>query len=387
GRGDDASLVVLVAGEDQLDQYLMDNPGDFFEKPPERAVVDPENGAILPDHVRSAARENWLSPGDEQYFGGQFPDLVGALEAAGDLQRRETDGGVRWTYDGGGSPQHEMSLRTTSDREIDLFDRRRDERVGSLPFEDALRDVHPGAVYHHAGRTYEVTDIDLQRDRAELDPARVDYYTRVLHDKTVTVERDLDERAVPNADATARFADLSVRKRITAFERRDAKTGEVLGREPLDLPETTLRTRGLYFTVPAAVERRVRERARAGDRGPASVFGGAIHAAEHALIALFPLHVLCDRRDVGGLSTPHHRHTDASTVFVYDGHPGGVGLAREGFDRLVELAGQARDLIDDCDCEDGCPACVQSPHCGNGNDPLDKGGAVAVLEDVLLGEG
>jgi DEAD/DEAH box helicase domain-containing protein len=377
GRGSDRSLVVVVAGEDQLDQHLMTSPGDFFEADPERAVADPRNEAVLPGHVRSAARENWLAPDDERFFGERYPGVVTDLTDAGELARRETGEGVRWTFDGDGSPQHDQSLRSASEREVTLFDRASGDRVGALSFGDALRDAHPGAVYHHQGTTYEVTDLDLRRDRAELARTRADFYTRVLHDKTITVEADLAERDLPRADVTLRFAAVTMRKQITGFERRDRETGETLSRQPLDLPETSLSTRGLYFTVADPVERAVRDRADAA-------FDGGIHAAEHALISLFPTEVLCDRRDVGGLSTPHHPHTDTATVFVYDGHPGGVGLAREGYGRLAALAERASDLVDACDCTGGCPACVQSPHCGNANAPLDPAGAVAVL-DMLRG--
>jgi len=377
GRGDDPSLVALVAGEDQLDQYLMRNPGALFDGDPEDAAVDPGNDELLPDHVRAAARENWLSADDDRHFGERFPEVVADLDGAGDLERRETAEGVRWTYAGGGSPHHEMGLRTLTDREVRLVDDRRDAVVATLPFEDALRDAHTGAVYHHQGTTYEVADLDLRRDVAVLQPARADYYTRVRHEKAITVETDREERELPGApSATLRFADVTMRKRITGFERRERDSGELLAREPLELPETTLRTEALYWTVPADLE---------GDLRSVGDFEGGIHAAEHAVISLFPLHLLCDRRDVGGLSTPHHPHTDESTVFVYDGHPGGVGLARGGFEAVGTLLAEARELVDGCDCHSGCPACVQSPHCGNANEPLDPTVAVALLEALTSG--
>ncbi|WP_440006471.1 DEAD/DEAH box helicase [Halomicrococcus sp. SG-WS-1] len=376
GRGDDASLVALVAGEDQLDQYLMSNPDEFFEGDPERAVVNPANDELLPDHVTSAARETWLSPDDEEHFGESFPDLVADLESEGDLERRQTDAGVRWTYDGGGSPQHEMSLRTIDDREVDVLDRSTGDVIASLPFGDALTDVHPGAIYHHQGQSYEVVDLDLERDVAELSPTWADYYTRVLHDKEITVETDLAEKTLSTRDdCVVRFADVTMRKTITGFERRDASRGETLGRESLSLPELPLRTKALYFTVPDSLDREL----RAMDGS----FNGAIHAAEHGMISLFPLELLCDRRDIGGLSTPLHPHTGASTVFIYDGYPGGVGLTREGYETVEELMDNTAEMIRNCHCDAGCPACVQSPHCGNANDPLDKDLAAHLLERLV----
>ncbi|MFB6310157.1 MAG: DEAD/DEAH box helicase [Salinirussus sp.] len=373
GRGTDPSLVVVVAGEDQLDQYVARHPDVLFQEPPEDAVTNPENDTILPPHVCSAARENWLRPEDDRHFGTSFPDVVADLEAAGTLARRGTDDGVRWTYAGDGSPQHDMSLRTVSDRDV-LLRTRDGERVGSLPFGDALRDAHPGAIYHHQGRTYEVTDLDLQHDVAELDRTWADYFTRVRHDKEITVENDLQETvSASREDVTVRLAEVTMRKQITGYERRDSRSGELLGERSLELPETSLETTAVYYVLPTDLATRLDA---TGD------FAGGIHAAEHAMIAMFPFSFLCDRRDVGGLSTPLHPHTDRSTVFIYDGYPGGVGLARSGYETFDELARTTYEMVHSCDCVNGCPACVQSPHCGNGNDPLDKTVAVDLLGEL-----
>ncbi len=365
GRGTDPSLVVLVAGEDQLDQYMMRNPESFFDGDPEQAVANPENNQLLPAHVTAAATESWLTPEDRERFGESFPATVGELESTGTLSRRSTDAGIRWLYDGGGSPQHEMSLRTISDREITLKDRQREEVIGRLPFEDALRDAHPGAIYHHQGRTYEVVQLDLDYDVAELGPSRADYYTQTLHEKDITVEKDHSERQLAtNDDIRVRFADVTMRKQITGFERRDSRSGELIGQKSLSLPETTLDTSALYYTVPDSL----RAELLAADGS----FPGSIHAVEHAMISLFPLQLVCDRRDIGGLSTPLHPHTDQSTIFIYDGYPGGVGLSKTGYERIDALVTETHELLSACPCEAGCPACIQSPHCGNANEPLDK---------------
>ncbi|MEF8859105.1 MAG: DEAD/DEAH box helicase [Halolamina sp.] len=384
GRGTDSALIVVVAGEDQLDQYLMRNPEEFFTGEPEEAISNPENEELMPDHVASAAAENWLSRDDDRHFGEPFPDVVGELAEAGLLERRETAKGVRWTHDGDESPQHAMSLRTIDDREINLLESRSGDVIASLSFSDALRDAHPGAIYHHQGQTYEVSELDLDRDVARLQPTWADYHTRVLTEKDVVVHEDLQEKPLSaRPDTAVRFADLEVTEQITGFERRDAATGETLGTELLALPETSLRTRGLYWTVPDDVAQEMR--CMAGEDGdPEYGFNGGIHAAEHGVISLFPLRLLCDRADIGGVSTPYHSHTDQSTIFIYDGYPGGVGLTRRGYDRIEELMCHTARLVDDCDCADGCPACVQSPHCGNANDPLSKPEAVTLL-DALTG--
>ncbi|SEN96129.1 DEAD/DEAH box helicase domain-containing protein [Halorientalis persicus] len=385
GRGTDPSLVVLVGGEDQLDQYFMRNPTEFFDADPERAISNPGNRKLMPGHVCSAARETWLTPTDDRHFGEGFPDVVAELTEAGDLDRRETDAGIRWLYDGEGSPQHEMNLRTVDDRQVQLRDRASGDTIAELPFGDALRDAHPGAIYHHQGRTYEVVDLDLDLGVANLSQTHADYYTQVLHDKTITVEEDHAETTMPGrSDSTLRLADVTMRKQITGYERRDGSSGEPLGRFGLDLPETTLETRAFYFTVPAPVERAMRERAdeRSETADTDEAFGGGIHAAEHATIAMMPAELLCDRRDVGGLSTPLHPHTDQSTIFVYDGYPGGVGLTERAYADIGSLVTTTRRMVASCDCTAGCPACVQSPHCGNANDPLDKELALHLLREL-----
>ena len=381
GRGTDPAVVAFVGGEDQLDQYLMNHPEEFFAADPERAVSDPENRELLPDHVASAAAENWLSTDDEAHFGGAFPEIVSRLEAEGRLERRQTEQGIRWTYSGGDSPQHSMGLRTIGDREVDLLDGRSNDVIATLGFDDALRDAHRGAVYHQQGQTYEVSKLDLDRDVAELQPSWADYYTQVLSDKSIVVNQDLTEKVLPYDEvseewSTVHYADVTVTEQITGFQRKDRTTGDVIGEEPLDLPETTLRTKAFYFTVPPAVEADLRADYTDDE------FNGGIHAAEHGMISLFPFLLLCDRGDIGGISTPYHSHTDRSTVFIYDGYPGGVGLTEAGFSIVEELMERTADLIDDCDCADGCPACVQSPQCGNGNEPLTKTPAVTLLNTL-----
>ncbi len=383
GRGRDASLVTLVGGRDQLDQYLMGHPDVFFEGNPEEAAVNPANDQLMPDHVLSAARESWLSPADEQHFGERFPEFVTQLESEGLLERRNTNKGVRWTYAGDGSPQHEMSIRAIDDREIQIRDRLNETDLASLSYDDALRDVHPNAIYHHQGEKYEVVDLDLERDIAFLESTELSYYTQALTDKAISVNEILDETTLAtHSGVTVGFADIEFREQVTKYLRctqGNDDDGESIPL-PEPLPPTELRTRALYFTIPPAIKQNLRAESDVDDG-----FEGAIHAVEHAMISLFPLEFLCDRRDIGGLSTPLHPQTAKSTIFIYDGYPGGVGLARGGFERVEDLLRETRRLLADCPCESGCPACIQSPHCGNANDPLDKGLALSLL-DYLLGD-
>jgi len=354
----------------------MNNPAAFFDGAPEQAVTNPENDRLVPDHVRSAADESWLRPEDDRHFGPTFPDVVADLTEESALSRRETRDGVRWLHDGS-SPQYDTSLRSIDDRQVQLRGPNGDT-LAELSFDDALRDAHPGAIYHHQGRTYEVTALDLRTNVAQLQTTWADYFTRTLHDKTITVESDITEKTLDaRPDVTVRFAAVEMRKQITGFQRFDSASGEPLETVELDLPETSLNTRALYFALPDDAARRLQQ---GGD------LPGGIHAAEHAMISMFPTTVLCDRRDVGGLSTPLHPHTDASTIFVYDGYPGGVALARTGYEGVESLMETTREMLGGCPCEDGCPGCVQSPHCGNANDPLDKGLAMELL-DTLLARG
>jgi DEAD/DEAH box helicase domain-containing protein len=379
GRGTDSSAVILVAGQDQLDQYLMANPTRFFDEPPERAIVNPTNPELLPAHVRSAARENWLATDDETHFGEAFPDVVTTLEAEGDLERRSTREGTRWTYTGDDNPQLSTSLRTIDDREIRLVDAASDETIARLPFGDALRDAHPGAIYYHQGRTFEVADLDIDRATATLRETRSTYHTRALREKDITVESPLADRELAAfGDLSVTLADVTLRERIDGYVRYHGPDDDgermVL---PEPLPETTMRTRALFFAVPPSVEQTLRARTDSEDH-----YLGGLHALEHGLISLFPLELLCDRRDVGGLSTPMHPHTGRSTIFVHEGHPGGVGLARGGFEALDSLLSETKSMIEACHCASGCPACVQSPHCGNANEPLTKGLAVELVDQL-----
>jgi DEAD/DEAH box helicase domain-containing protein len=382
GRGRDASLVTLVGGRDQLDQYLMGHPDVFFDGDPETAAVNPANDQLMPDHVLSAATESWLSPADEQHFGEDFPALVADLENTGQLDRRNTQHGLRWTYAGDESPQHQMDLRAIDDRQIQIRDRLGDETLASLPYDDALRDVHPNAIYYHQGEKYEVVDLDLDRNIAFLESTDLSYYTQALTDKAISVNEVLDETTLDtHPGVSVGFADVDFREQVTKYLRctRGNDNGDPV---PLvdPLPPTELRTRALYFTIPPAIKQNLKAESEVDDG-----FEGAIHAVEHAMISLFPLEFLCDRRDIGGLSTPLHPQTAKSTIFIYDGYPGGVGLARGGYERVEDLLRETREVLADCPCESGCPACVQSPHCGNANDPLDKGLALSLL-DSLLGD-
>jgi len=324
GRGTAPSLVALVASDDRLDQYVIGHPHELFDGTPERAVADPANPHLLRLHTRAAAAEQPITTADEAYFGPTFPDVVSALAEEGSLTRRPTASGLEWRRTAAGREPnpYERGLRTATERTVVLRVRGdRPEELGALPLEAALRDAHSGAVSHHQGRTYEVQSLDLDRDVAWLAPAESDYRTRVRYEESMTVEEDIATKPLSTReDVTVHFADVTRRKRVTGFQRRDHRTGEVPNEESLDLPETTLSTRALYLTLPPGLEGLLWTMSGS--------FEGGLHAAQHALVATFPLVVLCDRRDVGSLSATDHPQTRTSALFVYGGHRGGVGLGQ-----------------------------------------------------------
>ena len=366
GRGTEPSLVTLVASEDQLDQYVIDHPAELFEGSPERAVADPSNPHLLGVHTHAAAMERPLTTADERYFGSTFPAVVSELTDEGELTRQQTADGLQWRRKAGVQVNpYERGLRTITDRTITLRVGGTQSELGELPLEAALRDVHPGAIYHHQGETYEVQSLDLDRDVAWLATTESDFQTRVQYIESMHIEEDIATKPLATReDVTVHFADVTRKKQVTGFQRRDHRTGEIVTEETLDLPETTLSTRALYLTLPPGLEELMQTMSGS--------FEGGLHAAQHALVATFPLVILCDRRDVGSVSTTDHPQSATSALFIYDGYRGGVGLARNGYDHIERLLQHTWELLADCGCADGCPACIQSPHCGRANEPLDK---------------
>lgn len=381
GRGQKPSLVILVASPNPLDQYCMANPERVFDGDPEQAAVNPANTQILDDHVCCGADELFLRTDDESYFGDQFPPTVGSLTEAERLERFSSRSGPRWKYIGDDSPQHAMDIRSIDDRQIDLYDHLREQTLTSLSFGDALRDAHPGAIYHHQKETYRVTAADFEADRVLLQSVNTMGYTRPLTEKGITVEEELmtSERAT-HGPVSVGFADLTVVEEVTGYMLYD-HPGDEDGVERTfeePLPDRTIRTRGLYFAIPPYIEQDIKATSEEADG-----FLASIHALEHALISLFPLEILCARRDVGGLSTEYHPHTEWSTIFVHDGHPGGVGLTREAFGKLETMLERTLEMLRSCPCEGGCPSCVHSPQCGNANRMLNKRLAIHLLMELL----
>jgi DEAD/DEAH box helicase domain-containing protein len=371
GRAGQGALAVLVARDDPLDTYLVHHPEAVFGQPVEATVLDPDNPYVLGPHLCAAAAELPLTEDDHALFGPTTAALLDDLVGRGLLRRRPT--GWYWT-----SPDRASrlaDLRGIGGEVVRVVETGTGRLLGTVDPGSADRTVHRGAVYLHQGTTYLVDSLDLSDSVALASAASPDYSTQA---REVTDIRVVDIRtAVPWGEGTLTLGDVEVTSRVVSFLRRRLASGEVLGEEALDLPARHLRTRAVWWTLT------LEQVARAGVA--ADALPGAAHAAEHASIGLLPLFATCDRWDIGGVSTALHPDTLLPTVFVYDGHPGGAGFAERGFERAGDWLTATRDAIQACGCEAGCPSCVQSPKCGNGNDPLDKAAAVRLLTALVGG--
>jgi DEAD/DEAH box helicase domain-containing protein len=380
GRAGQPSAAVLVAGADQLDQWLATHPEQLVVRPPEPAVINPANPFVADAHLRCAAQEMPLTHDDERYWPGLLDEVV--LRLARDdqvtVRERPRGQGPQALYTGGGWPAHGVGLRAGSGGELRI--RTADGTpVGTVELGRACEQVHPGASYLHAGQTWRVTELDLEGRTAIVEPddgstytvARVDIDIRIV---SCDARRPLGP---PGTGLEVGLGAVEVHQQVTGYQRKDALTGQSLGVEELDLPASTLRTRAFWYVVPEGVLD-----AAGIDR---AAVPGALHAAEHAAIGVLPLFTICDRWDVGGVSTPYQRDLAAPAIVVYDGYEGGAGVAELGFDAAVRHLAATRAVVESCPCTAGCPSCVQSPKCGNGNEPLDKAAAAALLKVLAQG--
>ena len=372
GRAGQDALAVMVARDDPLDTYLTHHPETLFGRPVEATVLDPGNPHVLAPHLCAAAAELPPLADDElELFAPDAAQVADHLVERGLLRRRAT--GLYWTRTERASDL--ADIRGVGAGPVGLVEEGTGRLLGTVDGAAAHATVHAGAVYVHQGETYLVSELDLEDQVARVARADPDW-TTVARDVTeIDVVETVQSREWEHVSLS--FGTVQVTNQVVSFLRRRLATGEVLGEEPLDLPPRHLRTRAVWWTVDAAGLERAG--LAAGD------VPGAAHAAEHASIGLLPLFATCDRWDIGGVSTARHADTGRMTVFVYDGHPGGAGFAERGHAAAVAWLGATRDAIAACECLDGCPSCVQSPKCGNGNDPLDKTGAVRLLDVVLAG--
>ncbi len=356
---------VLVAGQDALDQYFMREPELLLSRRVEEAIIDLHNPHISARHLEAAAYERPLTPHDEAFFGEEGMLAAGRLADAGRL-RRHRDGLV-WSLPH--SPAAETSLRTAGNEQFVIVETRAGEIIGTVERERVYRFAHPGAVYLHLGRSYLVTRLDLEGRTVLVEDFDGTYYTQVKVDKNVLIAGQAGTRTLPGA--VLFFGEIEVTEQVIAYQKRDMTDQHIIDTTSLDLPEQTFITQAFWLAIPGPVidgalahlasEPRAGASGDEGPRGPETVTPGSLHGAEHALIALLPLYAMCDRWDIGGLSTPWHWQTDTASIFVYDGYPGGIGLSKRGYEAFESLAADARALIAACPCESGLPQLRAEP--------------------------
>jgi DEAD/DEAH box helicase domain-containing protein len=369
GRGKERSLSFLIALDNPLDQYFMRHPDSFFGKSFENALVNPGNPYILKSHLLCAAWESPLSGSDEGLFGDSFVSELGELEEQGVIRQRQG----RWYLSPSiAYPAQEVNIRAASGEIIALMDTATDTLLETVEASIAIFQLHPGAVYLHQGESYLVTELDLPGRVARVEPTSVHYYTVAREINDLRVLKTEDSRRYGKTEIC--LGEVEITTTVVGFKRKAQFTEEVIGEEPLDLPARHFPTVSLWFDLPPEVIDRV---------GDARLdLAGGLHALEHAAIGILPMFAMCDRNDIGGVSTTFHPDTGRAQVFIYDAYPGGIGIAEKGYELVRQLWQATLKAVVECPCQDGCPSCIQSPKCGNNNEPLDKKAAIMILQGL-----
>jgi DEAD/DEAH box helicase domain-containing protein len=362
-------LAVYVAGQDALDQFFCRHPEEFLGRPVEAAILDHGNEQIAARHLIAAAYELPLTDEDDEVFGPEWRGRAERLMEAGELRGV----GGKLMPRRAEFVANRIPLRSASADSVAVIERDAGEMLGLVEAERAFTTVHPGAVYLHLGRSYEVDRLDVEERRAIVSAFDGDWYTRPKKETEIYIERVHEQRQVAGVQLS--FGEVSVTEQVIAFQRVSVSDQEPIDIVALELPEQNFVTQALWYVLPDPLSRKL----------PTEALLGSLHATEHSQIAVLPLIAMCDRWDIGGLSTNVHFQTGRSTIFIYDGHPGGVGITKRGYEQFERLLGDAERLIAECPCESGCPSCVQSPKCGNLNEPLHKAGALELM-GLMRGE-
>ena len=361
GRG----LSVYIAGEDALDQFFCRHPEEFLGRAVEAAILDPHSPEIFAEHLLCAAHEAPLSDDDEAILGPQWREYAQDLSEAGFLRERATGFVPKRADD---YPAARVALRSASADSFALIDVADGEVVGTIEAVRAYSTVHDGAIYLHMGRSYLVHELDLAGRRALLEPFTADYFTQAKRESMTYIERLFEQRETHGV--TLSYGAVVYTETVLGYQRKGIQDHAVIDFQTLDLPTVEFHTRALWYELDELID---------AEPFPTEVLLGALHALEHGQIAVLPLIAMCDRWDIGGLSTNLHPQTGGPTIFIYDGHPGGIGITRRGYEQFERLVADAQRLIGECPCATGCPSCVQSPKCGNLNEPLSKHGALELL--------
>ncbi|WP_458456802.1 DEAD/DEAH box helicase [Methanobrevibacter sp.] len=367
GRSNQKSIAILIAFENQLDQYFMNNPKFFFDKPHENAIIDLSNPILQEAHLLCAAKELPLKFGEcEKYF-GISEEILDELVSKKYLHENHR-GDYMYPYDD--NPAMDHSLDQISSEEFKVMNNGR--LLETMERSQVYREAHEGAILINKGDTYVVNNINLARGYVNVSKQNVEYHTMVLNKTEINIKKKLSKTRYGRL--TINFGELTVSEDY--FKYKKMHFSKPIGTYPLDLPPLKFNTKGLWFTIP----KRVKDTLEDMFPNEEEVFPGGLHGAEHALIGLFPLHTMCDRFDIGGLSTNYHEDTQEATIFIYDGYEGGIGICEKAVDVFVDLLNSTIDLLNNCSCKKGCPACIYSPKCGNDNKPLHKNATKYILE-------
>jgi len=368
GRGTDDSIVVLLAFQNPLDQYFMKNPDFLFDHPHENAIIDLENVHIISSHLLCACMELPLSQEDLQNYFAASPDLLVQLKNEG-LIKKDNKG---WVYIGRDNPAFEYGLDHISSNIFKVF--YNNKLLEKMELSYAYREAHEGAVLINRGETYIVNGFDHKNRNIYVTKKHVDYNTQVLVDIDIQVLQELKKRVI--GDLTVYFGEIEVTEYFDKYKLMNY--GKTLAVYNLDLPSVKFQTKGIWLKVPFSFRDMLEDKF-----SRKNVFEGGLHGAEHAIIAMMPLHVMCDRFDIGGLSTAYHSHTQEATIFIYDGYKGGIGLAEKALELFDDILKVSLEMVKSCKCKEGCPSCIYSPKCGNDNKPLDKKGTIFILNKLL----
>ena len=367
GRGNQKSLVILVAFENQLDQYFMKNPEFFFDKPHENVVIDLNNEKLLNNHIICAANELPLTT---EELGEVFN--VGEDFADGIIKNRDLrkNGAGLYIYPYDDNPAFEFSLDQISNEIFSVLNG--NQLIERIERSQMYREAHEGAILINKGQTYIVTDVDFNTHEINVIKRDVNAHTVALKRTETKIIKKI--KKVKIGDFTVHYGELEVEEDYFKYKRMEFS--KVTGTYILDLPPLKFKTKGLWFTIPDSVKDALEEKYKKDSE----VFPGGLHGAEHALIGLFPLHVMCDRFDIGGLSTNYHEDTQEASIFIYDAYEGGIGICEKAIDVFSKLTSSTRNLLKTCECENGCPSCIYSPKCGNDNKPLHKKATEFILD-------
>ncbi len=368
GRRKGQSLAVMVAKDDPLDQYLARNPGAIFSKPCEEAIIDLDNPSILASHLLCAAYELPLTEKDTAFFGPNIFQILRELHEAGQVRS------VKGRYiPVGQNPAASLNLRSASNRVYRIVEKNTGSLLGTVDEGNAFFHVHPGAIYIHQGDPYEVKELDLEKRVALVEEIDEDYYTQPRDITDIKILREfLSSRPYGLGRCSIHYGEVEVSTQVYSYQLRHLPTHQVIAHVDLDLPPMTLLTRAFWYVIP-------RKKIESLELDAQRLAGG-LHALEHSAIAMLPLYAMCDRWDIGGVSTPFHQDTGEPSVFIYDAYAGGTGIALKGYDLRLEHLTATLKLLEDCPCSEGCPSCIQSPKCGSGNEPLDKEAAIKILK-------